>query len=92
MFIIIHLPFSFLAKRGIKEDIINFDARRISKEIRVSVEELLRVNGKSFERSNAQRASAAALPLAEWVKANIQYAHVLEKIEPLEREQNKLKK
>uniref|UniRef100_A0A3Q3LA71 Dynein cytoplasmic 2 heavy chain 1 n=1 Tax=Labrus bergylta TaxID=56723 RepID=A0A3Q3LA71_9LABR len=36
---------------------------------------------------NAKRASAAAAPLAAWVKANVQYSHVLEKIEPLEREQ-----
>uniref|UniRef100_A0A8C5EPV0 Cytoplasmic dynein 2 heavy chain 1 n=1 Tax=Gouania willdenowi TaxID=441366 RepID=A0A8C5EPV0_GOUWI len=36
---------------------------------------------------NAKRASAAAAPLAAWVKANVQYSIVLEKIEPLEREQ-----
>lgn len=36
---------------------------------------------------NAKRASAAAAPLAAWVKANVQYSHVLERIEPLEREQ-----
>uniref|UniRef100_A0A3B3YWL0 Uncharacterized protein n=1 Tax=Poecilia mexicana TaxID=48701 RepID=A0A3B3YWL0_9TELE len=36
---------------------------------------------------NAKRASAAAAPLAAWVKANVQYSFVLERIEPLEREQ-----
>uniref|UniRef100_A0A8C5PRQ6 Dynein cytoplasmic 2 heavy chain 1 n=1 Tax=Leptobrachium leishanense TaxID=445787 RepID=A0A8C5PRQ6_9ANUR len=36
---------------------------------------------------NAKRASAAAAPLASWVKANVQYSHVLEKIQPLEKEQ-----
>uniref|UniRef100_A0A8C4HES0 Cytoplasmic dynein 2 heavy chain 1 n=1 Tax=Dicentrarchus labrax TaxID=13489 RepID=A0A8C4HES0_DICLA len=36
---------------------------------------------------NAKRASAAAAPLAAWVKANVQYSHVIERIEPLEREQ-----
>uniref|UniRef100_A0AAR2JK60 Cytoplasmic dynein 2 heavy chain 1 n=1 Tax=Pygocentrus nattereri TaxID=42514 RepID=A0AAR2JK60_PYGNA len=36
---------------------------------------------------NAKRASAAAAPLAAWVKANVQYSHVLEKIQPLEAEQ-----
>lgn len=35
---------------------------------------------------NAKRASAAAAPLAAWVKANVQYSHVLEKIQPLETE------
>uniref|UniRef100_H2ZEZ5 Uncharacterized protein n=1 Tax=Ciona savignyi TaxID=51511 RepID=H2ZEZ5_CIOSA len=83
---------SFLAKRGVKEEIINFDARRISAEIRVSVEELLQQNARSFEMKNAQRASTAAAPLAEWVKANVKYSVVLEKIEPLEKEQNKLQR
>ena len=81
-----------MAKRGVKEEIINFDARRISKDIRSSVEEILQINARSFEPKTAQRASAAAAPLAEWVKANIKYSLVLEKIEPLEKEQNKLKK
>lgn len=35
---------------------------------------------------NAKRASAAAAPLAAWVKANVQYSHVLERIQPLETE------
>lgn len=41
---------------------------------------------------NARRASVAAEPLAAWVRANVQYSYVLEKIEPLEKEQNNLKK
>uniref|UniRef100_A0A8C8DIA2 Dynein cytoplasmic 2 heavy chain 1 n=1 Tax=Oryzias sinensis TaxID=183150 RepID=A0A8C8DIA2_9TELE len=36
---------------------------------------------------NAKRASAAAAPLAAWVKANVQYSFVLERIGPLEKEQ-----
>lgn len=38
-------------------------------------------------RQNAKRASAAAAPLAAWVKANVQYSRVLERIQPLEKEQ-----
>jgi len=41
---------------------------------------------------NAKRASTAAAPLAAWVKANVKFSYVLEKIAPLEGEQNKLKK
>ncbi|XP_041658498.1 cytoplasmic dynein 2 heavy chain 1 isoform X2 [Cheilinus undulatus] len=78
---------SFLAKRGVREDIATFEARNINPEIRQSVEELLNRNKASFDPKNAKRASAAAAPLAAWVKANVQYSHVLEKIEPLEREQ-----
>ncbi|NXK72907.1 DYHC2 protein, partial [Amazona guildingii] len=77
---------SFLAKRGVREDIATFDARNIPKEIRESVEELLSKNGPSFDPKNAKRASAAAAPLAAWVNANVQYSHVLERIQPLEKE------
>ncbi|CAG6004611.1 unnamed protein product [Menidia menidia] len=78
---------SFLAKRGVREDIATFEARNITPEIRRSVEELLNRNKASFDPKNAKRASAAAAPLAAWVKANVQYSFVLERIEPLEREQ-----
>ncbi|XP_069495113.1 cytoplasmic dynein 2 heavy chain 1 isoform X2 [Ambystoma mexicanum] len=78
---------SFLAKRGVREDIATFDVRNISKEIRASVEELLTQNKASFEPKNAKRASTAAASLAAWVKANVQYSHVLERIQPLEKEQ-----
>ncbi|KAA8593993.1 hypothetical protein FQN60_004827, partial [Etheostoma spectabile] len=81
---------SFLAKRGVREDIATFEVRNITPEIRQSVEELLNRNKASFDPKNAKRASAAAAPLAAWVKANVQYSHVLERIEPLEREQTGL--
>ena len=71
---------------------MTFDARRINPETRKAVEDLLRKNKDSFDAKNAKRASTAAAPLAAWVKANIKYSYVLEKIEPLETEQNKLKK
>ncbi|XP_029374274.1 cytoplasmic dynein 2 heavy chain 1 isoform X3 [Echeneis naucrates] len=81
---------SFLAKRGVREDIATFEARNITPEIRQSVEELLNRNKASFDPKNAKRASAAAAPLAAWVTANVQYSRVLERIEPLEREQGRL--
>ena len=83
---------SFLARRGVKEEIMSFDARKINPEIRQSVEELLKKNKNSFEPAVAKRASLAAAPLASWVRANIRYSFVLEKIEPLETEQAQLKK
>ncbi|XP_077984893.1 cytoplasmic dynein 2 heavy chain 1-like [Glandiceps talaboti] len=83
---------SFLAKRGVKEEISSFDARKVTRDIREGVEELLRKNGASFEDKNAKRASAAAAPLASWVRANVKFSYVLEKIEPLETEQAHLRK
>lgn len=81
---------TFLAKRGVKEDIRSLDPARISPENCVSVEKLLKAKSESFEEKNAKRASAAAAPLASWVKANVQYSKVIQSIKPLEREQNEL--
>lgn len=69
----------------------SFDASRISSENRQAVERLMATKGASFEMKNAKRASVAAAPLAAWVTANVKYSKVLDKIKPLEREQNKLK-
>ena len=81
---------SFLARRGIKEEIINFDARKITPDVSSKVEDLLRRKANSFEEKVAKRASAAAAPLAAWVVANLSFARVLQKIKPLEDEQNRL--
>lgn len=40
---------SFLAKRGVKDEICSFDARKITPDIRASVDELLQKNANSFE-------------------------------------------
>ena len=74
-----------------KEEIINFNPRTINPENREGVEKLLKKNADSFDEQTAKRASAAAAPLSQWVKANVQYAKILEKILPLEHEQDKLK-
>lgn len=83
---------SFLAKRGVKEDIRSLDPARITSENCVAVEKLLQSKADSFEQKNAKRASVAAAPLAAWVIANVKYSKVVQSIKPLEREQNMLKK
>ncbi|UJR10563.1 hypothetical protein I4U23_014763 [Adineta vaga] len=83
---------AFLGRRGVKEDIINFDPRNVSSDNRETVEQLLRKKADSFTQENAAKASQAAGPLATWVIANVKYSRVLEKIRPLEEKQNKLKK
>ena len=71
---------SFLAKRGVKEEIRSFDARRINTKSRQAVEKILKARGSSFNEAAAKRASAAALPIAQWVLANVKFSYVLEKI------------
>lgn len=70
----------------------SFDAHSISENSRTAVEQLLKERKESFDPKNAKRASVAAAPLAAWVTANVKYAVVLEKIQPLEQEQSKLLK
>ncbi|VDN60499.1 unnamed protein product [Dracunculus medinensis] len=82
--------FRFLAKSGVKEEIINFDARQITSEINAKVSTLVNSKKASFNQKNAKRASAAAAPLAAWVCANLQYASILNQIAPLERNKSEI--
>ncbi|XP_023163173.2 cytoplasmic dynein 2 heavy chain 1 [Drosophila hydei] len=83
---------TFLAKRGVKEDIRSLDPAHISPENCQAVERLLAAKGDSYESKNAKRASAAAAPLAAWVQASVRYSRVIQSIKPLEREQNELQR
>lgn len=82
----------FLKDRGVIDNILNFDPRNITQNIRRDVEEEMQRNSASFERANIYRASVAAGPLCDWVKANVRYSKVLESIKPLETEMNTLLK
>ncbi|GMR54221.1 hypothetical protein PMAYCL1PPCAC_24416, partial [Pristionchus mayeri] len=82
----------FLAKSGVKDDIINFDAHRITSDVHKKVTQLVKQKAGSFDPKNAKRASAAAAPLAAWVMANLQYSTILEKIAPLEKVRTDLEK
>uniref|UniRef100_A0A1I8Q9V5 Dynein heavy chain, cytoplasmic n=1 Tax=Stomoxys calcitrans TaxID=35570 RepID=A0A1I8Q9V5_STOCA len=83
---------TFLAKRGVKEDIRSLDPARINPEHCEAVEKLLANKADSFDMKNAKRASAAAAPLAAWVKASVRYSKVIQSIKPLEREQQELQR
>ncbi|KAK7078013.1 hypothetical protein SK128_012525 [Halocaridina rubra] len=83
---------TFLAKRGIKEEIRNYDPRHVTPDARTSVEKLLTERADSFKPAVAKRASTAAAPLAAWVKANVQFSYVLQKVKPLEEEQTRLER
>lgn len=83
---------SFLAKRGVKEDIRSLNPSLISPENCSEVERLIEMKSDSFDYKNAKRASAAAAPLASWVVACVKYSKVVQSIKPLEREQQQLQK
>ena len=65
---------------------MSFDAACISPEVRFEVQKLISERPMSFEDKNIYRISVAAAPLAAWVKANLRYSLVLEKIQPLKHE------
>ena len=70
----------------LQNEIIEYDAHRITPEMRSAVNRLLAQKRASFEQANIYRVSQAAAPLAAWVTANLQYADVLQKVAPLEQE------
>ncbi|KAE9115561.1 Cytoplasmic dynein 2 heavy chain 1 [Phytophthora fragariae] len=74
----------FLGNRGVKDEILNYDAHRITPEISKTVTKLVKSKNSSFDHETIYRVSVAAAPLATWVKANLKYSMVLNKIEPLE--------
>lgn len=74
----------FLGNRAVKDDILNYDSRRITPEIFKAVTKLVKSKTSSFDHETIYRVSVAAAPLATWVKANLKYSMVLNKIEPLE--------
>ena len=83
---------NFLAKRGVKEEIMNFDARKVNPKSRETVEALLEEKRNSFDPKVAQKASTVAAPLASWVLANVKFSYVLDKVKPLEQEQGRLQR
>ncbi|KOB77908.1 Cytoplasmic dynein 2 heavy chain 1 [Operophtera brumata] len=66
------------------------DASQISPAALQSVQRLLEKRGASFEASVAKRASAACAPLAAWVRANLEYARALQRVQPLQAHQARL--
>ena len=81
---------NFLRKRTFRDDIIAFDAREISLEARAQAKAKVKHCATSFTETQAKRASTAAAPLAQWVKAQLQYAEALDEVAPLEKENSKL--
>ena len=82
---------AFLAKRGVIEEILNFDVKTISQRTMNKVRSLIKKKGRSFEKSVISRVSVAAAPLASWVTANLDYMDVFTTIKPLEIELNEMK-
>lgn len=62
--------------KGCVDKILNFDIQSMKSDLRSEAEGVLNSHAKSFEKNVIYNSSAAAGPLADWVKAVIQYSKV----------------
>ena len=80
----------FLSQPSVITDIMGYDAKNITPDMREGVKNLLKTKKTSFDDATIARVSQAAAPMAAWVKAQIQYSLVLQTIKPLTDELDKL--
>lgn len=62
--------------KGCVDKILNFDIKTLKSDLRGEAEVVMNSHAKSFEKNVIYNSSAAAGPLADWVKAVIQYSKV----------------
>ncbi|CCW60917.1 unnamed protein product [Phytomonas sp. EM1] len=77
---------NFLAERGVKERIVDFDIKNVTPQIRANVSSLLKQKATSFKPEVIHRASLAAAPMADWVRAMVEYSKIMDQISPLTRQ------
>lgn len=70
----------------IKGQILNYNIDNVSESNRAPVEKFLNAKENSFKKEVISRASKAAAPMAEWLKAVIEYSKVLETVAPMRAE------
>lgn len=75
---------AFLSKRGMIDEIINFDVNVVPPQTVTKVMALVQKKEKSFEKSVISRVSVAAAPLASWVTTNLEHLNIIKSIQPLE--------
>lgn len=73
-------------------NISEFDPKSITPDIKKDIESIINQHSNSFDKNVIYKASAAAGPMADWLKAILQYSKVLQKVEPLMKELRKLDK
>ena len=56
------------------------------------MEGIINEHAYSFQRENVYKASQDAVPLADWVKAAVEYSKTYEKVRPLEENLQKIEK
>ncbi|OHT02067.1 Dynein heavy chain family protein [Tritrichomonas foetus] len=75
-----------ISQDGFTKRVITFDINKMKPETIAKVNKLLVQKANSFDNDTIKKASQACAPLAQWVKANIRYFSVLEKVDPLKKQ------
>ena len=75
---------AFLSKRGMIDEIINFDVKAVPPQTVTKVIAFVKKKQQSFEKSVISRVSVAAAPLASWVTTNLEHLTIIKSIQPLE--------
>ena len=83
---------NFIKKRDFITNVLNFDPRVLTGDLRKNIEKEIKKSENSFVKEVIYRASLAAGPLADWTTAIVRYSKVIETVKPLESELNKLLK
>lgn len=75
-----------------KDQILVFDIKSVSEKVRKEVENIISENAFYLQRENVMKASLDAVPLADWVKAAVEYSKTYERVRPLEENLTKIEK
>jgi dynein heavy chain 2 len=78
----------WLQNEGVRA-ILNFNPESLNPQTREAAKKILAAKANSFKQEVIERASKAAAPMAPWIKANIEYSEVVERIQPMRDELKK---
>jgi dynein heavy chain 2 len=78
--------------KKLKDQILNFDAKNITDEIREQVDGLIKQNPNSFDEKTIGKSFKPAAALVAWVRANVEFSVVLHSIAPLTQSLEKTEK
>jgi dynein heavy chain 2 len=76
----------FLQGEGVKASIVNYDVHSLTPSLRDQVQRFLDSKANSFKKEVIERASKACAPMADWLKAMLEYSKVLESVAPMNEE------
>ena len=78
-----------LQEKDFITSIVNFESNKITENLRNELDKKY-LSNPEFNFENAQRASKACGPLVKWIRAQIEYTRILNRVQPLKEEVERL--